>query len=120
LREDATEAGCEIVVDEKLPTLRMDAMGIELVLRAIVSAVLRGAEPQSSITIGPAKTGESSVSIAVRLDTPVSVAALAPELALAEQIAKRIAGRVWVEDAVYLELPFSVAHEGENVAGAHE
>jgi signal transduction histidine kinase len=120
LREDATEAGCEIVVDGSLPTLRMDAMGVELVLRAIVSAVLRGAEPQTSITIGPAKIAGSSVAVAVRADTPVHTIVHASQLELAEQIAKRIAGRVWIEDEVYLELPFSVAHERENVAGAHE
>ena len=120
LREEATEAGCEIVVDESLPTLRMDAMGVELVLRAIVCALLRGAEPHSSIAIGPAKTEQSSVIIAVRGDTLSRAVVLASELLLAEEIAKRIAGRVWTDGAVYLELPFSVAHERENVARAHE
>lgn len=121
LREQATDAACEIVVDETLPTLRMDAMGVELVLRAMVSAVLRGAEPQASITIGPAKTDESSVTIAVRIDGSAHAIVLEPELALAEQIAKRIAGRVWIEDAaIHLELPFSAAHEREDVARTHE
>jgi signal transduction histidine kinase len=117
LREDAAEVGCEITIDESLPSLRMDAMGMELVLRAIVSAAIRAASGHSDITIGPAIVGPSTVSLTVRLD---SAGGRNIDLTLADQIAKRIAGRAWLDEAIHLELPISVSHEGEHVAGAHE
>jgi light-regulated signal transduction histidine kinase (bacteriophytochrome) len=125
LREDATEAGCEIVIDEGLPTLCMDAMGVELVLRAIASAILRsaamsGGEPHRAVTIGPARIVESSVVLSVRFDLPIRNDAGSLHLALAQQVAGRIGGRVWADDAIHLELPISVGQKGENVARSHE
>jgi light-regulated signal transduction histidine kinase (bacteriophytochrome) len=120
LREDATDAGCEIVVDDALPAFRMDAMGLELVLRAIVSAILRAAGPQTSISIGPATTRPASVVISVGFDASELATVVAQDLTLADQMAKRIGGRVWVEGAVLLELPISPRQQGENVARAHE
>lgn len=120
LREDATEAGCEIVVDDALPTFRMDAMGLELVLRAIVSAVLRAAGRQTSISIGPATTRPASVVISVGFDASEIAVAVAEDLTLADQMAKRIGGRVWVDAAIFLELPISAGQQRENIARAHE
>jgi signal transduction histidine kinase len=108
LREDATEARCEIAIDESMPTLRLDAMGLELILRAIIGAALRVASGPSRISIGPASVGAQSVSIAVQLVHD----GRSLDLTLAEEIATRISGRVWIDDAAYLELPISVAHEG--------
>ena len=42
-REDVRTAHCELVVDETLPAVRTDAVGLELALRAMLSAVLRAA-----------------------------------------------------------------------------
>jgi signal transduction histidine kinase len=120
LREDATEVGCEITVDESLPALRMDAMGVELALRAIISALLRAMAAHSTITIGPAVVAASKVVITVRFDAAIPGDVKAIDLALADQIAGRIAGRIWIDEAIHLELPISGAHEGEHVAGTHE
>lgn len=120
LREDATDAGCDIVVDDTLPTLRMDAMGVELVLRAIVGAMLRSASAHTSINIGPAATAASAVTITAQFDTTQLTAGTVVDLTLADQIAKRIGGRVWLDDAIRLEMPFSVANEGQNIASAHK
>lgn len=116
LREDAAEARCEIIVDDSMPTLRLDAMGMELILRAIIGAALRAAPCTSRITIGPASVRAGFVRIAVQFVS----AETALDLALAEQIAARISGRVWIDGAAYVELPISVAHEGQNVSGARE
>jgi signal transduction histidine kinase len=120
LREDAMDVGCEITIDASLPTLRMDAMGLELVLRAMISAVLRVASAHSAISIGPASVGASSVTLAVRLESNIRTGGEAMDLTLADQIAKRIAGRVWLDEAIHLELPISVSHEGEQGAGSRE
>lgn len=108
LREDATEARCEIAIDESMPTVRLDAMGLELILRAIIGAALRVASGPSRISIGPASIAGETVSVAVQMTHDGQLL----DLTLADEIATRISGRVWVDDAAYLELPISVAHKG--------
>ena len=43
VREDVIGANCEIVVNESMPAVKTDAVGLELALRAMLSAALRAA-----------------------------------------------------------------------------
>lgn len=124
LREDANIAEVDIVADENLPSPRLDAVAAELLLRTVIAAVLREAEPQSQILVALVKHTPQSVVISVRHD------ARAPRqtscergLLLAAELGERLHGRVWVDDVVYIELPVSAPEEREEIArggeGAH-
>lgn len=124
LREDANIAEVDIVADENLPSLRLDAVAAELLLRTVIAAVLREAEPQSQILVALVKRTPQSVVMSVRHD------ARAPRqtscergLLLAAELGERLHGRVWVDDVVYVELPVSAPEEREEIArggeGAH-
>jgi len=122
LREDATEAHCDIIAHDGLPTIRTDALGAELLLRTVVGALLRDAAPHSDLTVELARTEESSVVLLVRhKSSGVRMAESEAGLALAERLARKMGARVWREDVVYIALPSSpLADEREDVGGARE
>ncbi|HEX2781177.1 MAG TPA: hypothetical protein VHM30_16875 [Gemmatimonadaceae bacterium] len=120
LREDATEAHCDIVAGDGLPTVRTDALGAELLLRTVVGAVLRDAAPHSDLSVELARVDEGSVVLAVRHQPGgTRTADCEAGITLAERLARKMGTRVWREDAVYVALPTSPPdNEGENVRGA--
>lgn len=121
LREDAAEAHCGVIIEETLPTVRTDALGAELLLRMVVGAVLRAAATHSDVSVSLAEQNDSTVVLAVRHE-PSGLRSAEREagLALAERLARKMGGRVWEDDQVYIALPTSPADEREDVAGARQ
>jgi signal transduction histidine kinase len=124
LREDANAAEVDIVADENLPSLRLDAVAAELLLRTAIAAVLREAEPQSQIVVALVRRTAQSVVVSVRHDARVPRDSSCERgLVLAAELAERLHGRVWADDVVYVELPVSAPEEREEIArggeGAH-
>lgn len=119
LREDAAEAHCDVVWQQDLPTLRTDALGAELVLRMVVSAVLRETVPHTEVRVELERAEQESVTLVVRHQAgDHRHAECEAGLALAERLAARLGGRVWRDDVVHVTLPVSVAgEEREDVAG---
>lgn len=124
LREDANTAEVDIVAAGNLPSLRLDAVAAELLLRTVIAAVLREAEPQSQILVSLVKRTPQSVVVSVRHDSRTPREASCERgLLLAAELAERLHARVWVDDVVYVELPVSAPEEREEIArggeGAH-
>jgi signal transduction histidine kinase len=119
LREDATEAHCDIVWQQDLPTLRTDALGAELILRTVVGAVLRETVPHTEVRVELERADRETVTLAIRHQAGAQRhAECEAGLTLAERLAVRLGGRVWRDDAVHVVLPISVAgDEREDVAG---
>jgi signal transduction histidine kinase len=119
LREDAAEAHCDVVWQPELPTVRIDALGAELILRTVIGAVLREAAPHSEVRIELENVVEKSVTLRIlhqageRRHTECEAG-----LALAERLASRLGGRVWSDGVVHITLPISSGgDEGEDLAG---
>lgn len=121
LREDANDAEVDIIAADNLPVVRLDAVAAELLLRTVVAALLREAEPQTQIVVALARRTPQSVVLAVRHDTGGRGRASCERgLVLAAELAERLGSRVWTDDLVYLEMPISVLKEGEDVARTGE
>ena len=120
LREEATEAHCDVVAGDGLPTVRTDALGAELLLRTVIGAVIRDAAPHTDVRVELSGTEEAAVVLAVRHQPGRGRAAdFESGLALAERLARKMSGRVWRDEAVFVALPTSpLAEEGEHVGGA--
>ncbi len=120
LREDAAEAHCDIVWQLELPTLRIDALGAELLLRMVIGSVLREAVPHTEVRVELESSDRESVTLVVRHQAGEQRhAECEAGLTLAERLAGRLGGRVWRDEAVHVTLPVSMSgDEREDVAGA--
>ena len=118
LREEATEAHCDIVCQEDLPTPRTDALGAELILRMVIGAVLREAVAHTEIRVELERTEERSVTLLVRYQAgELRHAECEAGLALAERLGARLGGKVWLDSGVHVTLPISAAgDQGEDIA----
>lgn len=117
LREEAKEAGVEIVVADSLPIARVDATAVELALLAAVAGVLeRGARRQLSIE--PGATRERSVCI--RIGAELWAGGDGEGLSLAQDLAEWVGGALSLDDAIVLELPLSPRQARGDVAGSRE
>ncbi|NUO65397.1 MAG: hypothetical protein HOQ11_04630 [Gemmatimonadaceae bacterium] len=121
LREDAAEAHCGVVIEDALPTVRTDALGAELLLRTVVGAVVRAAAPHTDVSVAFVRQEQGSVVLSVRHEPGGDrTAEREAGLALAERLARRMGGRVWLDDVVYVALPTSAPEQGEDVGGARQ
>ena len=120
LREDAADAHCDIVWQQELPTLRTDALGAELILRMVIGAVLRETVPHTEVRVELGSVAAKTVTLRVLHQAgDQRHAECEAGLALAERLAARLGGRVWLDsDVVNIALPISAAgDEGEDIAG---
>ena len=118
LRDEAAGCGCEIAVSDEMPAVLIDSTGFELALKSVVTGALEVARAGSvieiafaSLTLGAATL---RVSFDVREDAPERDAARA--LAFAGEVLARTGGRVWADDAVWLEVPVLTVHASDDVA----
>jgi hypothetical protein len=117
LREEAREAGVEIVVADALPVVPIDATAVELVLLAVVAGALEaGAHRRLSI----APDGLRERSVRIRIDTELGDQRDGGGLTLARELAHWAGGELSVQDAIILELPLSPRQAGGDLAGARE
>lgn len=120
LRDEASTAGCEIVVSEALPAALIDSTGFDLALKSVVTGALEVARPGSAIEIALAALGPHAATLRVsyerRDDAPEQDAARA--LAFAAEMLARSGGRVWDDGAVWLEVPVLGAQASDDVARA--
>lgn len=117
LREEAREAGVEIVVADALPVVSVDATAVELALLAAVAGVLEtGVRRQ--VSIEPGATRERSVCI--RLDAELNAGVDGEGLSLAQDLAQWVGGVLSLGDAIVLELPLSPGQPRGDVAGPSE
>lgn len=119
LREEASDAHCEIVPDPALPVVRTDALGAELLLRTVIGAVLRVAAPHGEIRVVP---GPQPAAVEIRF--VAGTAAHEPYeagIALAGELAAQLGGRVAASPgSVLVELPGSERDELQDFAGASQ
>lgn len=83
LRDDATARGSTIEVDESLPARRLDPVGVELALRALVTEAVEVAAKGSRVHIGfdGSVDGKACICVTIIGDTlPDGATPLAPEL----------------------------------------
>jgi signal transduction histidine kinase len=83
LRDDATARGCTIEVDESLPERRLDPVGLELALRALVTEAMEVTTPGSRVHIGfdGSVDGKACICITIIGEAlPDGATPLAPEL----------------------------------------
>ena len=120
LREEAREAGVDIVVADTLPVVSVDATAVELVLLAVVAGALEdGAHRQ--LSIGPDATRERSVRIRIETDLrDQRTERTGGGLTLARELAHWAGGELSIQDAIILELPLSPRQARGDVAGARE
>ena len=118
LREDAADAHCDIVWQDELPTLRTDALGAELILRTVISAVLRETVPHTEVRVELESVAAKTVTLLVRHQVGERRRAECEAgVALAERLAARLGGRVAADnDVVRITLPISASgDEGEDI-----
>jgi signal transduction histidine kinase len=70
LREEANALGCTIEVDEALPERQLDALGVELALRALVTEALHAADRGSRVRIGFDGTSKGATCVLVTVEGP--------------------------------------------------
>ena len=120
LRDEAAASECEIVVSDEMPAVRIDSTGFDLALKSVVTGALEVARPGSVVEIAFSALGAGVVTLRVSCDAreeaPVRDAARA--LAFAAEVLARTGGRVWADDAVWLEVPVLSTHASDDVAGA--
>ena len=120
LREDATDAHCDIVGQPDLPTLCVDALGAELILRMVIGAVLREAMPHTEIRVELESSEPDVVTLLVRHQAGAQRRGECEAgLALAERLGARLGGRVTkTDEGVHVALPVSTAgNESEDLPG---
>ncbi|HEX5830767.1 MAG TPA: histidine kinase dimerization/phospho-acceptor domain-containing protein [Gemmatimonadaceae bacterium] len=123
MREEAAAVECTVTVDEALPWVRTDAVGLELALRAMLAAGIRLASRGASLrltgTAGEEGATEDGLRLTLRADP--SLAAGDPSaLASASTVAERVGARLVVAATeLVLEIPgVLVQSRGALPAGA--
>ena len=121
LREETTEAGCELVVSESMPNARVDSTGLELALKSAVAGVAQSAEKGSTIAVELDSLDADRASLRVRYKPREgTLADVERSIAFASEVLERSGGTVRVEqDAVWLEVPVLDAPDGAGASAAH-
>ena len=114
LREEAKEAGVEIVVGDGLPVVSVDASAVELTLIAAVAGALEGGASRR-LSIDADATHERSVRIRIGMDA--GRRAEGAGLVLAQELTTWMGGALLVEDNIILELPLSPRQSRRDLAG---
>ena len=117
LREEAREAGVEIIVADALPMVSVDATAVELALLATVAGALEGRVCRQ-VSIEPDATRERSVRI--RIGVEPGERRDGEGLNLARELAQWAGGELTLDDTIVLELPLSPRESRGDVAGADE
>ena len=117
LREEAREAGVEIIVADTFPVVTIDATTVELVLLAVVAGALEDGASQR-LSIGPDMARERSVRI--RVEAEFGDHRDGEGLSLARELAHWAGGELSVQDAIILELPLSSRQARGDLAGMRE
>jgi len=123
LRAAADGRLVEIVVGDRLPTVRTDSAGFELILKSVVLAMLRDLPAPAEVVIDLAHLGEHSATVEVSAPHANGAPPLDPEeLAFARELAARAGGRVIRASgrSVCVEVPISVGEQPHDVGGARE
>ena len=114
LREEAREAGVEILVADELPVVRIDATTVELALLATVAGALESGTRQ--VRIEPDAVRERSVRIRIGADEARETRGLS----LAQELARWVGGELSVENDIVLELPMSPIKSRGDLGGTRE
>ena len=117
LREEAREAGVEIVVADALPIVNIDATAVELTLLAAVAGVLESGV-QRRLSIEPDAMRERSVRIRIGAEPADHPGGAG--LVLAQELTQWVGGALMMEDALILELPLSPRQSSGDLAGPSE
>jgi signal transduction histidine kinase len=109
LRDEASEAGCEVDVAGDLPVVRTDSTSFELALRSLVSTALCTAEPGTTVHVGLRQLRDRIATVEVVVDTPrLGVGDGSDALDFARELSLLAGGKVWHEGSTLcLEVPVS-------------
>ena len=128
LREETSDAGCELVVSDWMPPARVHSTGHELALSAAVTGVVQAAEKGTTIEVQLDSLDAERASFMVRYKPrPGLQADVERSIAFASEVLERAGGMVRVEaGAVRLEVPVldgldgasAAAHPGDDVGSA--
>lgn len=107
VRADLSAAadGIEVTVGDDLPSVPFDSAGLELLLKAVVIALARGAGERVEVAITLAHLAPRTATLAVH--APGGAPARAPDFAFAEELITRLGGRLVVasDGRVLLDVP---------------
>lgn len=123
MREEATAVECTVTVDEALPWVRTDAVGLELALRAMLAAGIRLAARAASLrlsgTAGGEHATEDGLRVTLRANPPLATGDPSA-LVSASTMADRVGARLVIADAaLVLEIPgVLVQSRGTHPVGA--
>lgn len=121
---DVADAQVEVIVADGLPTVQLDAAGLELVLRSALLAILRDVSGPAEVMIdlGELRPDAALLTLTVRPETALARPVDQSELGFARELAAATGGSLWSDQRqrVCVELPISGRQSGDDLARPRE